>query len=86
MTTDDLLAWLMEQLASFPGRVPARVELSVEDGSVVAQLMADALPLPLVGTGADAAEALTVLKANIEQAIRNARRRARARAVRRRPS
>lgn len=72
--TDDL-AYLVRQLEGLHGLTPARVELSIEDGQVTAQIMADRMPRPLVGVGTDAAKALRELVIATEAAIRQAQRR-----------
>jgi hypothetical protein len=56
-TTDADLLVLVKLLAELPGLTPARLELSIEDGIVTAQVMADKIAVPLAAQGADASSA-----------------------------
>jgi hypothetical protein len=79
-TINDDLAYCVKLLSEMHGLSPARVELSVrEDGIVVAQIMADRLPIPLTGMGTDAPEALRELVVVTEEQIRRGARRRRRR-------
>lgn len=79
-TINDDLAYCVKLLGEMQGIAPARVELSVrEDGIVVAQIMADRLPIPLTGMGTDAPEALRELVVVTEEQIARGRRRRRRR-------
>ena len=82
-TTDDDLRVLVKLLAELPlGLTPARLELSIEDGIVTAQVMADKIAVPLAGQGADAPAALRALVERVEQAAKERRRRRRAKPTR----
>ncbi|HEY5389884.1 MAG TPA: hypothetical protein VIJ83_04960, partial [Solirubrobacteraceae bacterium] len=69
------LALLLDLLPDLQGLTPARVELSLEDGRVVAQIMADRIAVPLAGAGEDAPAALRELVLTVERAAKAARRR-----------
>ena len=74
-TTDADLRVLVKLLAELPGLTPARLELSIEDGIVTAQVMADKIAVPLAAQGADAPAALRALVEAVEQAANERRRR-----------
>ncbi|MGA2455469.1 MAG: hypothetical protein ABSG93_18330 [Solirubrobacteraceae bacterium] len=82
-TTDADLRVLVKLLAELPGLTPARLELSIEDGIVTAQVMADKIAVPLAAQGADAPTALRELVEAVEQAAKERRRRRRAKPPRR---
>lgn len=81
MTPTGNLLWLEDQLRSWPaGRQPARLEISAdESGDMIAQLLADDLPVPLVGRAGHASGALADLRLESERAIKAAGRRRRRR-------
>jgi hypothetical protein len=79
---EDTLAFLMALLPDLQGLTSARLELSIEDGRVTAQIMADRIAVPLVGAGEDAPAALGELVEAVEQAAKEGRRRRRAKRTR----
>jgi hypothetical protein len=82
-STDADLRVLLKLLAELPGLTPARLELSIEDGIVTAQVMADKIAVPLAAQGADAPAALRALVEEVEQAAKQRRRGRRAKPPRR---
>jgi len=76
-TLGEHMRFLMEVIADAGHRSlsPPRVELSLEHGTVTAQVMADGLAVPLVGQGQDAPAALGALVETIQTVAREARRR-----------
>lgn len=74
---------IMRQLLSLQRageRTPPRLEISIDShGVVTAQIMSDALPVPLVGHGSCVAFALQGLNMDIVNAIRSAPKRRRGR-------
>jgi ribosome-associated translation inhibitor RaiA len=74
--TDDL-GRVLKVLAELPGLTPARLELSIEDADVTAQIMADKIAVPLVGHGSDAPTAIRSLVECMEREGRKGRRRLR---------
>ncbi|HYM55290.1 MAG TPA: hypothetical protein VES97_08000 [Solirubrobacteraceae bacterium] len=76
-TTDADLRVLVKLLTELPGLTPARLEFSIEDGIVTAQVMADKIAMPLAGQGADAPAALRALVETVEQAVKGRPRRRR---------
>lgn len=59
------LDWLTRLLERMGTRRPARLELSVDGGDVIVQLMADHIPKPLVGRGDTPTKAIRDLRDEI---------------------